>query len=240
MVNISKLTDSLPNAESTKLYYFSIKLNSLSVNYYRGRRYLVDPNNEALSTSAKNSKGEYKSNEENKEAVQKKKGYFDELDRKKKSAGMLALFDLKSLSFEIILGHDFNLEVPISAAILYTNVGNFSINIQSSRLNELKDIGTKFSEIFSFSNLQQIRPFLTPITDAEAEGICRILKLNTEDIEILSKLRYYIVKEYFRAVGWSSYMNYYSEASPNKNIKKWVLFQHRRSSLIYQLLTGER
>lgn len=143
MTNVQKLSNSLPSSKSTKMALILGKLKTTTVEYYSGRDLLVDLNNPVL--------------DKNNTDLEKKFSYFETLDYRRRQAKYLKLLALDNICFDILLGHDISLKMPIKCVVCYIKIGKFVFNFENVLFFEFLEVLELTGDSFSLLNVKAIR-----------------------------------------------------------------------------------
>jgi len=222
MVDCEKLKNKVVGDTLTKLKLLSIKAKVFNIEFCTAKGHLVDENNPLISKNVKDLESKIK--------------FFSQLDHSKRLLpDNISVINLGQVFLDILLGLDSTKKVPINTAIVYSKIGSCVINYENSNffrfLNAIEGLG----DMFSYSNIKIIRPFLRPLLPTLSNLILRKNKLKKADLDEINKL---IVKEYFRIIGWNIFGKGF-EGTDGRNISNWLVFGYKKGSLLYQLFFGE-
>lgn len=214
----------LPNYTAIQTIYFILKLKKLSIQFYIGKKFLVDTNAFVLKSSNKN--------------VQKKVEYFDILDQDRVGKGFLELVYLNHLNVDIILASDVSQEIPISAAVLYTRIDDIGIDYENNSFFQFLDVVSYAADVMKFKQVQQCRPRMRPIIQRWADEFIEKNQLSHTDTQNFNYIRKLIVKEYYRFYIWFQLSDKYSDTM-KIDVNTWIEYNYKLGSLFYQIYYGE-
>lgn len=124
--------------------------------------------------------------------------------------------------------------------LLNCNLGNYDLSIELDNLNLLVEMTTYYLDTIMLSDSSSFRPFLKPITQQDVTSIKARMKtrFGLEEEKALEVLKKHVTKDYMRLMLYVSLLRKYGSLS-NVDTKRRIIWTFKKSSLIYQLITGK-
>ena len=120
------------------------------------------------------------------------------------------------------------------------NLGNFQFNFDLNLLNEFMLLMNKTMNLLLLKQLEYVRPFFKPLKKSDIDALWRYRgnKLTEKDRGLLMDIKAEIIQDHFRLLPYLLLLKNYSGGFLY-DVEKRINWSFRRSSLTYQLITGQ-
>lgn len=124
--------------------------------------------------------------------------------------------------------------------IIHFHLGNYGFNCEMTNLNYFVQMLSHLSDTMLTSHISDFRPLIKPITAKDADALKARMgsRFGPQEEELLKKMRHYIVRDYFRLLLFTNLYRKYG-ALASIDVKKRLIWTFKRSSVIYQLISGK-
>jgi hypothetical protein len=164
--------------------------------------------------------------------------FFDTIDSNRKGSTYLEFLEINNLVVDILMATDLNSPELFNSVVLYSRIERILVNLENQTVKSFAKVFDYTGEMMGLKKLENIRPMFRPLTKKFVTQFSQRHNLNQENYNNLKRLRRLIVKEYFRLYYWKMMTDKY-ESFESVNVLRFVEFEYKSSSLIYQLYYGE-
>lgn len=173
--------------------------------------------------------------------------HFDEFLLKTQNSSY-ELLSTVNMSIDLLLG----MEQPPNASNkkktrqffdvygLMLHLGTFTVNFDLKYMDDMLFVMKHIRDLLVLGNITEFRPFLKPITDKEVLELRKAVGRDfaPAEEEILKRLRFFIVQDYFRLYSYTILFKNYS-ALEEIDVKRRLIWKFKKASTIYQLVMGK-
>lgn len=170
-------------------------------------------------------------------------GHFDKLIQKRATTSF-NLLSWTQLKIDILCGYIrkyANTTIKRYEIILVDfNLGNFQFNFDLTLLNEFMLLMNKTMNLLLLKKLEHVRPFFKPLKQADIDAVWKYRgkKLSERDMALMLNIKAEIVQDHFRLLPYLLLLKNYSGGFLF-DLEKRINWAFRKSSLTYQLITGQ-